>query len=77
MTFDLPVSSDAIYLLAQGSLSGGNIAIIDSVDGPSDTVQIDVVANYYNQNSLDRTNVCLLQRKPHENGVGIFVSGFM
>jgi len=37
--FDLPVSSDALYLFARGSLAGGRVAIVDSEDG-RDTVRV-------------------------------------
>lgn len=73
VTFDLPVSSDALYLFARGSLAAGRVTIVDSKD-TSDTVEVDVVVNYYNSNALDRVNVCSLQRKSRQNGVGIFVS---
>jgi hypothetical protein len=73
INFDLPVSSDALYLFARGSLAAGTVTIVDSKNA-SDTVQVDVIVNYYNQNALDRTNVCSLQRKSRQNGVGIFVS---
>jgi hypothetical protein len=75
VTFDLPVSSDALYLFARGSLADGSVAIMDSEDG-KDTVQVDVIVYYHDQIALDRANVCSLQRSSRQNGVGIFVSDF-
>jgi len=70
LTFDLPVSSDILYLLARGPLASGSVTILDSKDG-RDTVQVDVVVNYRNKNVLDSANVCLLRCRSRENGVGI------
>jgi hypothetical protein len=71
--FYLPVSSDALYLLARGSLVHGSAIIVDSEED-EDKVKVEVVVSYYTQEALDRAKVCSLQRKPRENGVGIFVS---
>jgi len=71
LTFHLPVSSDILYLLARGPLASGSVTILDSEDG-RDTVQVDVVVNYHNQNVLDSANVCSLRHGSREKGVGIF-----
>jgi hypothetical protein len=76
MTFHLPASSDALYLLARGSLASGSVIILSS-DDDRDTIQIDVDVNYHNQNALNHANVCSLQRKSSEIGIGIFVSYLM
>ena len=72
--FYLPASSDALYFLARGSLANGSAKIVDSEED-EDRVKVEVVVSYYTQEALDRVKVCSLQRKPGENGVGIFVSG--
>jgi hypothetical protein len=75
--FELPVSSDTLYLLARGSLAHGSATILaDSQEG-GDKVKVDVLVNYSTQEALDRAKVCSLQRKSHEHGVGIFVSFFV
>jgi len=71
--FDLPVSSDALYLLSRGSLAHGSATILDSQEG-GENVKVEVVASYYTRQALDRAKVCSLQRRAGENGVGIFVS---
>lgn len=73
INFDLPVSSNTLYLLARGSLAHGDVTIIDSQDG-GDIVKVEVIVSYHTQEALDRANVCLLERKTGENGIGIFVS---
>jgi hypothetical protein len=70
--FDLPVSSDALYLFARGSLAHGSVTIEDSQRG-GDTVEVEVTVKYYTRRALNRAKVCSLQRRPQENGVGIFV----
>jgi hypothetical protein len=72
--FELPVSSDALFLLARGSLAHGSVSILaDSNDG-GDKVKAEVVISYFTQEARDRAKVCSLQRTPGSNGVGIFVS---
>ena len=74
--FELPVSSDTLYLLARGSLAHGSTTILaDSQEG-GDKVKVEVLVNYYTQEALNRAMVCSLQRTSSEHGVGIFVSSF-
>jgi hypothetical protein len=70
--FDLPISSDTLYLLAQGSLAHGSATILDSQEG-GENVKVEVVARSYTLEALSRAKVCSLQRRSGENGVGIFV----
>ncbi|KIM78469.1 hypothetical protein PILCRDRAFT_824367 [Piloderma croceum F 1598] len=69
--FDLPISSDTLYLLAQGSLTHGSATILDSQEG-GENVKVEVVASFYTREALTRAKVCSLQRRSGENGVGIF-----
>jgi hypothetical protein len=73
VVFDLPVASDALYLLARGSLAHGSAKILDSEED-GDNVKVEVAVSYHTQEALNRAKVCSLQRKSRENGVGIFVS---
>lgn len=67
------MSSDALYLLARGSLSYGTVSIKDSNHG-GDKVRVDVIVNYYSEDALDRAKVCELRRGRNDRGVGMFVS---
>lgn len=73
VVFDLPVSSDALYLFAQGSLAQGNITLLADPQEGGDQVKVEVIVSYYTQTALDRAKLCSLQRKSGENGIGIFV----
>ncbi|KAG7449929.1 uncharacterized protein BT62DRAFT_1049940 [Guyanagaster necrorhizus] len=69
--FDLPLNSETLFLLSQGSLSSGVVKIVTS-PSITDVVRIDVTMQYYNNRVLDYAKVCLLQRQAGENGVGVF-----
>ncbi|OBZ77938.1 54S ribosomal protein L16, mitochondrial [Grifola frondosa] len=71
-SFELPISSDSLYLIARGALSHGSIEISDSGEAGSDVVRVDISAFYYHEDALDRAEVCLLQPEEGKNGVGIF-----
>ncbi|OBZ69747.1 hypothetical protein A0H81_10112 [Grifola frondosa] len=71
-SFELPVSSDLLYLIARGALSHGSIDISDSGETGSDVVQVYISAFYYHESALNRAKVCLLQPEEGKNGIGIF-----
>jgi len=73
--FDLPISSDGLYLMARGSLSYGNIKIEVLQDG-GDKAIVDVIVHHHTPEALFRANICRLQRKSGENGIGIFTPQF-
>ncbi|KAK0226557.1 hypothetical protein IW262DRAFT_1457799 [Armillaria fumosa] len=70
-SFDLPLNSETIFLLSQGSLSSGAVNVLTSPT-LKDVVRVDVAIQYYRQRVLDYARVCLLQRQEGENGVGVF-----
>ncbi|KAG1746397.1 hypothetical protein EDB19DRAFT_1873521 [Suillus lakei] len=72
---ELPVDSDAIYLFTKGSQQSGNIDIVQSTQ-PTDKVGVQVRVGYHAREALDHANVCRLERKTNENGVGILTPGF-
>ncbi|PBK58817.1 hypothetical protein ARMSODRAFT_967407 [Armillaria solidipes] len=70
-SFDLPLNSETLFLLSQGSLSSGAINVVTSPT-LKDVVRVDVAIQYYRQKVLDYARICLLQRQEGENGVGVF-----
>ncbi|KAK0495084.1 hypothetical protein EDD18DRAFT_1173857 [Armillaria luteobubalina] len=70
-SFDLPLISETLFLLSQGSLSSGAVNVVTSPT-LKDVVRVDVAIQYYRQRVLDYARVCLLQRQEGENGVGVF-----
>ncbi|KAI0944066.1 hypothetical protein AcV7_001986 [Taiwanofungus camphoratus] len=78
VSFDLPLSSDLLYLIARGagSLISGEVNIVDSGDTGSDVVKVDITAFYKNQKDLQGlVQVCLLQPEKGKTGVGFFAPG--
>ncbi|KAG2055530.1 hypothetical protein BDR06DRAFT_1045063 [Suillus hirtellus] len=72
---ELPVDSDALYLFTRGSQQSGRVNIVQSTQ-PTDTVSVQVRVGYNSREALDRVNVCHLERRKNENGVGIFTPTF-
>ncbi|KAF9018936.1 hypothetical protein BDZ89DRAFT_1021123, partial [Hymenopellis radicata] len=70
-SFDLPLSSDLMFLLARGSLSSGIVKIVSS-PVVTDAVRVDIAVQYHYPAVLDHTKVCLMRRAEHEIGVGFF-----
>ncbi|KAK0212268.1 hypothetical protein DFS33DRAFT_1280260 [Desarmillaria ectypa] len=70
-SFDLPLKSETLFLLSQGSLSSGVAKVVTSPT-LTDVVRVDVAIQYYKRRVLDYVRVCLLQRQEGENGVGVF-----
>lgn len=74
-SFELPLSSDVLYLFSRGRLSQGNVHIVHDADwrNPS-SVKVDVSLHHASTEILDRISVCQLERQEGHSGVGIFVS---
>ncbi|KAK0459312.1 uncharacterized protein EV420DRAFT_1642284 [Desarmillaria tabescens] len=70
-SFDLPLKSETLFLLSQGSLSSGVVKVVTS-PALTDVVRVDVAIQYYKRRVLDYARVCLLARQEGENGVGVF-----
>ncbi|KAJ6536928.1 hypothetical protein B0H19DRAFT_962541 [Mycena capillaripes] len=81
-SFELPVSSDTIFLLSRSIVqnhgknlfAGGGVEYVQSAD-ISDSVTIDISARYWNHEYLEASKACLLERRGNEKGVGIFWDG--
>lgn len=72
---ELPVDSDAIYLFTRGSQQSGHVDIVQSTK-PTDTVGVQVRVGYHAREALEHVNVCHLERKANENGIGILTPAF-
>jgi len=72
---ELPVDSDAIYLFTRGSQQSGHVDIVQSTT-PTNTVGVQVRVSYYDRNALDHINVCRLERRENEHGIGILTPAF-
>jgi hypothetical protein len=70
---ELPVDSDALYLFTRGSQQSGHVDIVQSTQ-PTDKVGVQVQVGYRVREALEQVNVCRLERRARENGVGIFVN---
>jgi hypothetical protein len=75
-SFSIPVSSDVVYFFSRGSFGYGSLRfeLSDKTDGDID---VEISLDYYHEEILKRTQVCLLERKPGERGVGFFVSNLL
>jgi hypothetical protein len=71
-TFELPISSDKLFLISRGS-SAGSVDVVQS-DETGDVAKVHIVAKYRYPSALDRARVCAIHRDGGEIGVGIFVS---
>ncbi|KAF9012711.1 hypothetical protein BDQ17DRAFT_1344494 [Cyathus striatus] len=71
-TFELPLSSENLFLISRGPLSAGVADIVSSKDIDRDTVRVDVTVKYFREEIRDLVKVCNVARKDGEHGVGIF-----
>jgi hypothetical protein len=61
-------------MFARGIQTSGNVVILqDERAHETDTVHVDIVAKHMTPNRLHLFAVCMLERTPGEQGVGIFV----
>ncbi|OCH93507.1 hypothetical protein OBBRIDRAFT_790223 [Obba rivulosa] len=70
-SFELPLSSDLLYLISRGALSHGDVHI-DTAQADSDMVAVNISMSYDYETVFEQTKVCLLQPAEGRNGVGIF-----
>ncbi|KAF9043669.1 hypothetical protein BDP27DRAFT_1434903 [Rhodocollybia butyracea] len=70
-SFQLPISSDLLFLVARGPLANGQVNIVQSED-QSDHATVTVQTTYDEQHLLDLVKICSLVAEEGENGVGIF-----
>lgn len=74
MSFDIPLDSSAIYLLARGLQANGRITVVPHQTATSDVITVDIAAEYRDWDLFRSTAVCLLERRRGEQVVGVFVS---
>lgn len=72
MSFDLPLNSDKLFLLARGSYTSGWVYIGQSEDVSLDTARVEVTVGYQDD-GLELAKVCKVSRTGNENGIGFFV----
>lgn len=72
VSLDVPLPSETLLLLSEGSLSSGDLKITTSPE-VSGAARVHIVVYYYNQDTRDKARICLIDRKRGESGVGILV----
>ena len=74
-SFDLPLSSDNLFLFSRGA-AAGSFKLVQSSDlDPNEGVaKVAVVAKYRLPSALEYVKVCSVIRRDTEHGVVIFVS---
>lgn len=72
--FELPISSDSLYLLSRGAYASGSVDILTSTEQNQDKAVVHVTVRYYRQDMRDSVKLCKISRSAGESGVGIFVS---
>jgi len=72
-SFELPVDSPSLFLVARGGQSSGNLHVVQSSE-IGDTVKVEVVTKTDFPEARLRTMICDLKRKKGGVGVGIFAS---
>ena len=76
-SFELPLTSDVLYMVSNGSLSHGAVTIDANGDPDAEVVTVSVGYMHYHRKLLELADVCLLRRASGEIGVGIFVSSLI
>ncbi|KAK0221196.1 hypothetical protein EDD85DRAFT_263902 [Armillaria nabsnona] len=71
VSFDLPLNSDKLFLLARGSYTSGWVYIGQSEDVSFDTARVEVIVGYQDD-ELELAKVCKVSRTGNENGIGFF-----
>ncbi|SJL17144.1 uncharacterized protein ARMOST_20688 [Armillaria ostoyae] len=71
VSFDLPLNSDKLFLLARGSYTSGWVYIGQSDDVSLDTARVEVTVGY-RDDELELAKVCKVSRAGSENGIGFF-----
>ena len=61
-------------MLARGQQANGRIKVVPHQSTASDVITVDIAAEYRDWELFRGTNVCLLERRKGERGIGVFVS---
>ncbi|KAJ3988946.1 hypothetical protein F5890DRAFT_1471100 [Lentinula detonsa] len=72
-TFELPIDSEILFLVARGSLMDGNVNIIQS-DDENESAIVSISTSYDDAELLQSIKLCKVAARKGENGVGIFSS---
>ncbi|KAF5355470.1 hypothetical protein D9758_006311 [Tetrapyrgos nigripes] len=74
VSFQIPATSERLFLISRVAHSSGKIQILDSAiaDG---IVRVYVTMRYQDPQSKNSTTACLMERFPGEVGVGLFTLG--
>ncbi|KAL0072508.1 hypothetical protein AAF712_000271 [Marasmius tenuissimus] len=71
-TFDFPVTSEALLVVARGSISEGQIRINSDTSGSdSSDVKLEVSIRYYHEDTLNNAKLCRIRRRNGEVGLAI------
>jgi hypothetical protein len=74
-SFDLPLSSDNLFLFSRGAAAGSFKLVQSSdLDPNGGVARVAVVAKYRLPSALEHVKVCSVTRRETEHGVVIFVS---
>ncbi|KAH9485740.1 hypothetical protein JR316_0002655 [Psilocybe cubensis] len=71
-SFELPLSSETLFLLSRGDRLGGAVKVKTSNDQAKDTALVNVLIRYRLPIVAERTKACLVNKGNNENGVGLF-----
>ncbi|KAG7091216.1 hypothetical protein E1B28_010267 [Marasmius oreades] len=70
--FEFPVSSEALLVVARGSLSNGRFRVTGGAGSRSSTLaKLEVSVRFYRMDVLSKAKICTIQRKDGEVGVAI------
>ena len=75
-SLSVPLSADAHYIFGRGPLAHGAIefSVVNDPRIPEGHFRVNVYPRFSSMATLQDTNVCLLERRPGQIGVGILVS---
>jgi len=69
-SFELPLSSDKLFLLSRG-IAAGDLKV-EATDDDSDVATVTVFAHYKYEDALDYIKVCEIDKGDNEKGIGFF-----
>ena len=73
-TFDFPVTSEALLVVARGSISDGQIRINpDDTGSDPNNAKVQVSIRYYHEDTLSNAKLCRIRRQNGEVGLAILV----
>ncbi|KAK1235814.1 hypothetical protein PQX77_000948 [Marasmius sp. AFHP31] len=71
-TFDFPITSEALLVVARGSISEGQIRINpDTSRSDSSDIKLEVSIRYYHEDTLNNAKLCRIRRQNGEVGLAV------